>query len=210
MQTNTIHLGDCRTVLKSVPDDSIDLVLTDPPYLVGYRDRSGRSIRGDRTGEWLQPAFKEIYRVLKPGRYCVSFYGWNRADEFLRAWRAVGFRPVAHLVWVKSYASSIKIVRRQHEQAYVLAKGRPDEPQRPVSDVLEWRYSGNPIHPTQKSEESLLPIIRAFSGPREIVLDPFCGSGSTLTAAKRAHRRFIGIEIDPEYYRAAKEHLESG
>ena len=90
--------ADCLAVLPQLPSASIDLVLTDPPYLVGYRDRSGRSIAGDQTGEWLKPAFRELYRVLKPGSFCVSFYGWNRTDEFFAAWRAAGFRPVGHLV----------------------------------------------------------------------------------------------------------------
>jgi len=61
--------------------------LTDPPYLVGFRDRSGRSIAGDVTDEWLQPASNEMYRVLKKDALMVSFYGWNRVDRFMAAWK---------------------------------------------------------------------------------------------------------------------------
>jgi len=51
---------------------SVDFILTDPPYLVNYRDRSGRSIAGDGNGRWLQPAFAEMYRLLQDGGFCVS------------------------------------------------------------------------------------------------------------------------------------------
>ena len=56
---------DCIEALKPVPDETVDLVLTDPPYIVNYKDRSGRSILGDDNGDWLKPAFTQIYRVLK-------------------------------------------------------------------------------------------------------------------------------------------------
>lgn len=55
--------------------------LTDPPYLVGFRDRQGRTIAGDKTDEWLQPAGHEMYRVLKKDVLLISFYGWNRVDR---------------------------------------------------------------------------------------------------------------------------------
>jgi hypothetical protein len=71
----------------------------------------------------LHPAFAQIYRVLKPGSYCVSFYGWNRVDRFVAAWSAAGFRIVGHLVFRKRYASGGKLLRYSHECAYLLAKG---------------------------------------------------------------------------------------
>ena len=98
--------GDCLAVLPQLPDSSVDFVPTDPPYLVNYHDRQGRSLAGDIDGEWLKPAFAQIYRVLKTGRFCVSFYGWSKVDQFFASWRAAGLRPVGHLVWVKRYASS--------------------------------------------------------------------------------------------------------
>ncbi len=207
---NQIIQGDCLRVLPQLPLESVDLVLTDPPYLVNYHSRDGRSIAGDKSSDWLRPAFAEISRVLKPGRLCVSFYGWNKADEFLSAWRAAGLRPVAHLVWVKGYASSIRLVKRQHEQAYVLAKGEPrwmKSLSDPPPDVLKWHYTGNKLHPTQKPVTSLLSPILTFSNPGELVLDPFCGSGSTLMAAKLSGRRYIGIELDAHYCAEARKRL---
>ncbi|MCF3424415.1 DNA methylase, partial [Escherichia coli] len=59
-------LGDSVQVMAGFPPNSIDFVLTDPPYLVGFTDRSGRSIANDKNDEWVQPAFTEMFRVLKP------------------------------------------------------------------------------------------------------------------------------------------------
>ncbi|EFY2635151.1 TPA: hypothetical protein PRS22_004775, partial [Escherichia coli] len=70
-------LGNCIDVMARIPDNAIDFILTDPPYLVGFRDRQGRTIAGDKTDEWLQPACNEMYRVLKKDALMVSFYGWN-------------------------------------------------------------------------------------------------------------------------------------
>jgi site-specific DNA-methyltransferase (adenine-specific) len=205
---NRIINGDCLAVLPQLQEGSVDFVLTDPPYLVGYRDRSGRSLAGDVAGDWLKPAFAEIFRVLKPGRFCVSFYGWNKVDQFFAAWRAAGFYPAGHLVWVKDYASSKGLLAYQHEQAYLLCKGNGGaRPLQPLPDVLPWSYTGNRLHPTQKPVRSLKPVIEAFTQPGDVVLDPFCGSGSTLLAAKILGRGYIGIELDAEYCQTARERL---
>jgi len=84
----------------------------------------------------------------------------------------------------------------------------PDIPPVLMRDVLEWDYSGNGLHPTQKPVMAMLPLILAFSRMREIVLDPFCGSGTTAVAAKQLGRRYIGIEIDPKYAKQADERMK--
>jgi site-specific DNA-methyltransferase (adenine-specific) len=197
--------GDCIPLLRRLADGCIDLVVTDQPYLVNYRDRSGRRLRGDRSAEWLRPAFAEIGRVLKPGGLCVSFYGWNRADDFLGAWRAARLTPVEHFVFLKSYASSERLSRRTHECAYLLAKGRVRRPQLVLNSTLPWSYTGNKLHPTEKPVCALEPLIAAFSQPGDVVLDPFMGSGSTGHAARRLGRSFLGIELDPRYFERARE-----
>jgi site-specific DNA-methyltransferase (adenine-specific) len=78
--------GDSVQLMATFPDSSIDFILTDPPYLVGFKDRSGRSIAGDVSDEWVRPASQEMFRVLKNNSLAVSFYGWNRVDTFMQAW----------------------------------------------------------------------------------------------------------------------------
>jgi adenine-specific DNA-methyltransferase len=204
---NQIINGDCLTILPQFAAKSVDFVFTDPPYLAHYRDRSDRTVLNDDRDKWLTPAFAEIYRVLKPNRFCVSFYGWSQVDKFFAAWRAAGFRPVGHLVWPKRYASAQRFLSYCHEQAYLLVKGNPPVPTAAIPDVLAWRYTGNRLHPTQKPVPSLKPLIEAFTEPGDIVLDPFAGSGSTLLAAKILSRRYIGIELDAEYVKTANRRL---
>ena len=204
---NQVILGDCTQVMRQMPAESVDFVLTDPPYLVNYRDSSGRSIANDDNTRWMFPAFSELYRVLKPDSYCISFYGWSKADRFLSVWRECGFRPVGHFVWVKRYASCVRHSQMRHEQAYLLTKGDPKAPPCPPVDVLPWKYTGNRLHPTQKPVCSLTPLIEAYSKPNDIILDPFGGSGTTGAAARLCHRRFILIEKDAAYHRAASERL---
>jgi hypothetical protein len=100
-------------------------------------------------------------------------------------------------IFRKPYASAVRYVRYRHESAYILAKGYPAKPVNPIDDVLDCPYTGNTLHPTQKPVEALLPVIQSFSRPNDIVLDPFCVSGSTLVAARRSGRRFIGCELEP-------------
>lgn len=87
-------LGDCVQVMSRFPARAVDFILTDPPYLVGYKDRTGRTLAGDNSAEWLQPACHEMYRVLKNDSLMVSFYAWNRADLFLNAWKTAGLPNV--------------------------------------------------------------------------------------------------------------------
>lgn len=200
-------LGNCVQIISEFPDNAVDFILTDPPYLVDFRDRSGRTIAGDKTGEWLQPASDAMFRVLKKNALMVSFYGWNRVDAFMAAWKQAGFRVVGHLVFTKTYASKSAYVGYRHECAYILAKGRPALPDNPLADVRDWKYSGNRHHPTEKPVTSLQPLIESFTHPGAIVLDPFAGSGSTCVAALRARRRYIGIELLPQYHAAGVQRL---
>lgn len=198
---NSVIHGDCIEVLSQLPEACIDFVLTDPPYLVNYRDRSGRTIQGDRGGRWLAPAFAQIARVMKPDTLLLSFYGWQAVDSFMEAWRAAGLRPAGHMVAHKGYASSSRYFHHCHEQAYLLARGKPPlpGPHQMLEDVRDWQYTGNRHHPTQKPGGLLKDLIGCFCPPGGIVLDPFAGSGSTGIAAIETGRRFIGIEIDERY-----------
>jgi DNA modification methylase len=205
--TNTILNADCIKAMPMLPDYTVNFILTDPPYITRYKSRDGRTIRNDHNDKWLRPAFAEMYRVLAPDSFCVSFYGWPQADRFMQAYRAAGFRIVGHLMFPKRYASSTRFLRYQHESAHLLAKGNPREPEKPIADVIEWQYTGNRHHPTEKPVSALMPLVESFSRPGDIVADPFAGSGSSLLAAKRLGRSYIGIELDRKYHAAAMKRL---
>jgi adenine-specific DNA-methyltransferase len=204
---NTIIHADCVKALPALPDTTVDFILTDPPYLVSYKPRDGRSVSNDHDDSWLKPAFAEMYRVLAADGYCLTFYGWPHADRFMQAFRAAGFRPVGHFAFPKPYSSSVGHVRCQHESAYLLAKGNPRAAS-PLSDVVAWtENTGNKLHPTQKPTAILRPFVESYCPAEGMVLDPFAGSGSTLVAAKRLGRSYIGIEIDAKCHSIATRRL---
>jgi DNA modification methylase len=205
---DTVVQGDCIEVMRQMPSASVDLIVTDPPYLQNYHSRDGRGLQNDTNDRWLKPAFAQAFRVLKPNRFCVCFYSWPKADRFLEAWRSGGFHTVGHLVFRKTYTSKARFLQYRHEQAYLLAKGNPPLPEHPIPDVLEMRYTGNKLHPTQKPASALMPLVQAFSRPGELVLDPFCGSGSSLIAAQRLGRHYLGIELDAAYFAITRERMQ--
>jgi adenine-specific DNA-methyltransferase len=205
--SNEIIQGDCTRVLRQLPDAFVDLIVTDPPYGVRYQDRFGRTVANDDDPSRILGAFTDLYRVLKPDSLCISFYGWGLVDDFFRAWRRAGFRPVGHIVWVKDYASRERFLRYRHESAYLLAKGRPRLPSKPLDDIQPWVYSGNNDHPTQKAVRILTPLIETFTEPGQLVLDAFAGSASTLVAAHITGRRYLGIELEQKYCTLARERL---
>lgn len=160
-------LGNCIDVIARIPDNAIDFILTDPPYLVGFRDRSGRTIAGDKTDEWLQPACNEMYRVLKKDALMVSFYGWNRVDRFVAAWKNAGFSVVGHLVFTKNYTSKAAYVGYRHECAYILAKGRPRLPQNPLLRLS--RKRGNSSALSLSRNHSRRPVRKKVAQKRKAV-----------------------------------------
>jgi adenine-specific DNA-methyltransferase len=115
MSTFSLHHGDCIDVLKTLPDNSFDMMLTDPPCACHYRDRSGRKVANDNCVDWITPAFAEVARVMKPNTVCVSFYGWSAVEHFMTAWREAGLTPIGHIVWAKDYASKTGFLAAKHE-----------------------------------------------------------------------------------------------
>lgn len=204
MQTNiinkdTIIHGEATETLGKLENNSIDLIVTDPPYLCRYRDRTGRTLANDDNTAGVLPVFPELYRVLKEDSYCVLFCGWTAIAQFSAAWEAAGFRTAGHIIWRKGYSSSRRHVQYRHESAWVLTKGNPKAPARPLPDVMNWVYSSNRSHPTEKAVEVIAPLIRSFSKPGDIVLDPFLGSGTTAVAAVLSGCSYIGVELEEKY-----------
>jgi site-specific DNA-methyltransferase (adenine-specific) len=206
MQNDIIH-GNCIDVMKPMPDGSVDFILTDPPYIANYKSRSGQTLANDDNAAWLKPSFAQMYRVLKQNAFAISFYGWPKVDLFFAAWKGAGFRIAGHIIFRKRYASKSSFLEYRHEAAYLLVKGNPAFPAAPLPDVMDWTYSGNKHHPTQKSIHILKPLIKSFTQPGQLVLDPFAGSGSSCVAAQRTGRNYIGIELDQVHHQTAQIRL---
>ncbi|HEX3683669.1 MAG TPA: DNA methyltransferase [Bryobacteraceae bacterium] len=208
--TSILHHGDCIEFMAAMPPRSVDFILTDPPYIAGFKARDGRTVQNDDNDAWLKPAYAEMFRVLKQNAFAVSFYGWPKVDLFFDAWKSAGFHIGGHFVFRKHYTSQSAFLKCQHEHAALLIKGTPAFPAKPLPDVIDMPYSGNKMHPTQKPLAILKPLIQCFSEQGDTVLDPFAGSGSTLVAARAVQRHGIGIELDEAHHRTATGRLAEG
>ena len=93
-----IYHGDCLEILPLL--DKVDLVLTDPPYGINLQ-MNGGSIVNDDNFDWLSPAFNAIYNVLLNNAFCLSFYGWPEVEIFMNAFKAAGFLPKSHIIFLK-------------------------------------------------------------------------------------------------------------
>lgn len=206
----TLYHADCRDVMRGMESESVDFVLTDPPYIISYKGRWGQNrgvIQGDKDGRWLAPVFSELWRVLVPDSLCLSFYGWPHADAFMTVWKLVGFMPVSQIVFVKNVWGLGYFSRAQHDTAYLLAKGKPRKPAKAISDVVDWRRVSKAQHPNQKPLGAIAPLVAAFATQPSLILDPFCGSGTTLVAARDLGHRAIGIEVDERHCEVAVRRL---
>jgi site-specific DNA-methyltransferase (adenine-specific) len=181
--------------MRTMHPGSVDFVIT--PYITRYADRSGRRVANDDNAQWLKPAFAQMHRLLKSAAFCVSFL-WLEQGRSVHLTH--GAARVFASAGILSFASVTHhprgFLRYQHEQAYLLVKGEPQPPAQPIPDVIEFPYTGNKLHPTQKPISALKPLIETFCPAQGIVLDPFAGSGSALVAARQLGRNFIGIELD--------------
>ena len=139
-----------------------------------------------------------------------TFYGWPRIEFFMKVWKECGFRPVSHLTWVKSHSSREGYTQSFHEVGFLLAKGKPPKPSEALKDVLPWEYTWNRFHTNEKPVIALMPLIKAYSQPGDIILDPFAGSGTTGVAARAEGRKFILIEKDCHHCKTARLRLPPG
>ena len=182
---NTILHGDCTDLMPRMTTQSVDFILTDPPYITRYtphKNNAGETVMNDANDRWLRPAFAEILPTAEARpRLRSQLLRLAQGRQVLRrlARRPGFFRIGGHIVFRKRYTSKTGLLQYRHELAYLLVKGNPPKPLRPIPDVIDWTYTGNKLHPTQKPTSVLKPLIQSFTNQGDVVLDPFAGSGST-------------------------------
>jgi len=215
LEINKTYLGDCINYLKSLPDKSVDFVITDPPYGIGINKMNfvksgavkvGGAYRNDYTDhptDWDENGltdeyFREIQRVSKH----QIIFGANHFASVLpdsRCW----------IVWDKRTQSKYNNDFADCELIWTSM----DKPSR----IIRFLWSGmlqqdmknkeKRYHPTQKPVKVMREIIEMFTEKGQTILDPFMGVGSTLIACKESGRNFIGIEKEEKYYKIANQRL---
>ena len=216
-----LYQGDCLEVMKNIPDKSVDLVLTDPPYNIA-RDNNfttmGRA--GIDFGEWDKGAdlfsyIKEVSRVLTRDGSFVVFNDCKNLGDIARFAESLDFETKDMLRlkktnpmprnrdrrYVTDYECAVWFTKKKAKWTFNrqdLTYQRPEF----VCSVDKG------LHPTQKSLKLMQELILIHSNEGHVVLDCFMGSGTTGVAAKNLNRDFIGIEKDEGYFKIAQERIE--
>ena len=206
--TVELYLGDCLEIIQELEDESVDAVITDPPYGV-KRDKgftgsapfgggNGKPIkRRQYSGDWDSnrpgiECFEEMQRVSK-----IAFiFGGNYFADLLPqgthwvVWDKLNTMPTfgdCELIWTNLPRKSVKKITCEYNGLL----GKREE-----------RY-----HPTQKPETLMRQLILTYTQEGDTILDPFMGSGTTGVACVQTGRNFIGIEIEPKYYEIAEKRI---
>ena len=212
--------GDCLEKMKEIPDGSVDMILTDPPYNIA-RDNNFNTMgrAGIDFGEWDKGAdlfsyIDQCYRVLQKNGYFVVFNDWKNLGDISRYAETLGFVTKDMIRLEKSNPMPRNRDRRyitDYECAvwFTMPKSKwvfnrqDDKYQRPK--FIKSIDKG--FHPTQKSLSLMEDLLRIHSNDGQVVLDPFMGSGTTGVAAKNLNRDFIGIELDQDYFKIAEKRI---
>jgi DNA modification methylase len=213
---------DCKNVLSKLKDNSINLVLTDPPYNIA-RKTNFHTMKGHRGtsmdfGDWDYDAdiltyIEELPRILKKGGNVVIFNDWKNISDISKKMVEVGIEPKRCLVLSKSnpapfnrdrlFVNDVEFaVWGVYDKGWVF--NREDNLQKCIFNT---KVQSKEFHPTMKDLEVISKMIRILSNENDIVLDPFMGSGTTGMGCKKLNRHFIGIEINKEYFEITKTRL---
>ena len=219
--------GNCLDTLKNIPNESIDLIVTDPPYPTTSRGNAGNSggmLQKDVNKKGKVFTYNninckeyapEFYRLLKDGSHCYVMTNHINLIDMLNTFTDVGFHFIKSLIWNKGNKIMGQYYMSQYEYILFFRKGKGKKINNcGTSDILSISNKktkdkdGKNIHDTEKPVELMEVLVNNSSQENELVLDPFMGVGSTGIACIKNKRNFIGIEIDKNYFNIAKSRLE--
>ena len=226
---NKLFNSDAMLVMEEMiaKNIEVDLVVTDPPYKVttrgGYTSAGGMMLN-DKTrkgkifdentitiDKWLP----KLYQVLKETGHCYIMCNNKNLYPFLKAIDKTDFRLIKTMVWIKDNKIMSQAYMSQFEFILFLRKGKFKKINNcGTSDVLSFPNKktkgkdGKALHSTEKPISLMEVLIDNSSDVGDIVLDPFCGIGSTCIASKNLNRKYIGIELDKIYYDICLDRLK--
>jgi len=215
--------------LSEISNNSVDLILTDPPYEIS-RPTGFIASKGEKTierfkmsyefGEWderstnLAPFVAEFYRILRPGGTMIMFYDLWKITVLSEIMKTAKFKQLRFLEWVKTNPvpinSKLNYLTNSREIALSgVKRSKPTFNSKYDNGIYRHPiYHGKDrFHPTQKSLPLFEELIEKHSSEGHLVLDCFAGSATTAMAARNTGRNFIGCEMNEEYYNKSKERL---
>lgn len=223
--------GDSRDIIKRIPDNSIDFILTDPPYNLGQHSTGniplpGRSAMNNDVAEWDMIDFNpeewadEFIRILKPTGNLFIFTSYNQLGRWYNCLDHK-FDTSNFMIWHKTnpapkifkagFLNSCEMIftcwNKRHTWNFLSQKEMHNFLESPI--CMRPERLSNPKHPAQKPVSILKKMIEIASNENDIVFDPFMGVGSTGVAALSLNRRFIGVELDETYFDAAKKRINA-
>jgi site-specific DNA-methyltransferase (adenine-specific) len=220
MELNKIYNMDCLVGMGNIPDETIDLVVTDPPYLINYKTghrqdkahRFNRVILNDDNEELIKNYIKECHRIMKQNTAMYMFCSSHKVD-FFKVELEKYFTIKNMIIWEKNNHTAGDLESsygRKYEIVFLVNKGnRPFNGKR-LTDV--WRFDrvsvDAQLHQNQKPTPLISQCIRNHSNEGDVVFDGFMGSGTTAISCHRLNRNFIGFELDKEYHEIAVERHE--
>ena len=219
MELNKIYNEDCLVGMKNISDNSVDLIVTDPPYLVKYKtgrrkDKSHKftkEILNDDNEQLLKDYIKECHRIMKNDTAMYMFCSSNKVDFFKQELEKY-FTIKNMIIWVKNNHTAGDLQSafgREYEIVFLVNKGRSKFNGTRLTDVWEFkRVAGKgQLHQNQKPVEMIEQCIEKHSNENDVVFDGFMGSGTTAIACINTNRNYIGFELDEEYYKASIERI---
>ena len=215
-----LYQGDCLEIMGGIKDKSVDLIVTDPPYLMDYQSNRRKKedkfdkIKNDKGNYMLiQDYLEECHRIMKDNTAIYCFCSWHNIDFFKNEFEK-HFKLKNILVWNKNNHGTGDLkgsYAPKHEFILFGHKGRTLLREKRIADVIDCpKISSNKLtHPTEKPQDLLEIFIKQSSDVGSIIFDGFMGTGSCGIAAKKLNRNFIGIELDEKYFNIAKDRLEN-
>ena len=233
LKINKIYRIDALEGLKRLADESVDLVVTDPPYNIAAKSRKtfhrGKAISTMKLwGEWdcfhpfdydlfIMQLLTQFFRVLKRGGSLYMFSPYQHSSYFIRKAVERGFVYRSQLAIVtKNPLPSLGMAnwRRGFQLCLYVSKGKPKTfnflSQRECVNIFHYASTQKETqHPSEKPLGFVEKIVSVSSNQGEIVLDPFVGSGTTAVACKKLGRNYLGFDRNPEYVRMARRRVRS-
>ena len=215
-----LYQGDCLEIMGGIKDKSVDLIVTDPPYLMDYQSNRRKKedrfdkIKNDKGNYMLiQDYLEECHRIMKDNTAIYCFCSWHNIDFFKNEFEK-HFKLKNILVWNKNNHGTGDLkgsYAPKHEFILFGHKGRTLLREKRIADVIDCpKISSNKLtHPTEKPQDLLEIFIKQSSDVGSIIFDGFMGTGSCGIAAKKLNRKFVGIELDEKYFNIAKDRIEN-